>query len=114
MQTNIITSKYVAKKEIDEILEEEPSPDEMVGPDEEEELPPEVIKAVAEKMRQYYMGWLDMPLPIFGGLSPREMCEEPGGKQRVGIMIRSMPEDIGSPPVPVPKAEMLRELGIGQ
>ena len=58
------------------------------------------------------MGWLDMPLPVLGGKTPRETCRTEAGRRKVASMIRTMPDPMGDADVEVPRQAMLRELGI--
>lgn len=57
--------------------------------------------------------WLDTPVPELGGLTPRKACATAAGRHQVGIMIRTMPP-MGIPggSIPVPREELLRELGL--
>ncbi|MBM4036902.1 MAG: DUF2384 domain-containing protein [Planctomycetes bacterium] len=69
-----------------------------------------------EAIRRYFMDWLDRPLPALGNRTPRAACKTPEGKQRVLMLIRTMPRPMGpdGPDVDVPREEMLRELGLSE
>jgi hypothetical protein len=52
------------------------------------EIPPETQSEVYEDfLHDFYKNWADEPLGAFGGLSPREMCKQRGGVERVRAML---------------------------
>jgi hypothetical protein len=80
------------------------------GPD--EPPPPELIARIEDMYLQYCLAWLDQPVPILGGISPRQACATPAGRRAVERLIRTMPPMDGpGGDVEPPRAEMLRELG---
>ena len=85
-----------------------------IEPQEPVELTPEMASYLSETMYQHYMKWLDDPLPIFGGKTPCQMCKTKAGRKKVGMLIRTIPTPVGNPgaDIDVPRAEMLRELGL--
>lgn len=78
------------------------------------ELSDEGVDALNEMLRRHYMNWIDDPMPMFGGRTPREMCETEAGRRRVRHEIDAIPTPTSSPGVKlhVPKEEMLRALGL--
>ncbi len=78
----------------------------------EEPPPPELIARIEAMYLEHCRAWLDQPIPILGGLSPRQACAIPSGRQAVERLIRTMPPMNGpGGDVEPPRAEMLRELG---
>ncbi|MBN1816998.1 MAG: DUF2384 domain-containing protein [Sedimentisphaerales bacterium] len=75
-------------------------------------VPQEVLDAVGEQMHDYYMKWIDMPIPALGNKSPRETAKTPQGAQKVKILIQSIDPPQGPGWVSVPKEEMLKELNL--
>ena len=74
--------------------------------------------ADVERLRRFALEvarrWVDLPVPLLGDLTPRQACASAAGRRRVERLVRTMPP-IGTPagPIPPPRAELLRELGIG-
>ncbi|NLF31738.1 MAG: DUF2384 domain-containing protein [Planctomycetes bacterium] len=60
----------------------------------------------------YYRRWLDMPLPMLGGRTPRQACRTPGGRREVAALIRTAPDPAGNTHVHVPRKALFRELGL--
>lgn len=57
--------------------------------------------------------WLDTPVPLLGNMTPRKACETDQGRRRVARMIRTMPPmHIPGGSIPVPRALLLKDLGI--
>ncbi|MBI3848134.1 MAG: DUF2384 domain-containing protein [Planctomycetes bacterium] len=81
---------------------------------EPDEITPEFAAAANATMREHYLHWIDEPIPALDGRTPREVCRTPEGRDRVAVMIRTMPSPVGSlgDHVEVPRDEMLRALGI--
>jgi hypothetical protein len=104
----------VKVRSVDEAMNAEVPLDDRKGPEDEVPITPELIAHLRETMRRHYMEWLDTPLPVLGGKTPRETCRTEEGRQRVAIMIRSIPRPAGpgSADVDVPRDEMLRALGL--
>ena len=85
-----------------------------VSTDEEpEDLPMEVKEAARQQMQQYYINWLDQPIPALGHQTPREAAKQSKkDAQKVRIMIEAIPAPRGNADIQVPKQKMLRELGL--
>jgi len=86
-------------------------PDELMEP-ETPPLEPEDIAAIQAHFDQQYMSWLDAPLPILDGLTPREAVRTPEGREQVETLIRTMPDPIGPARIEPPRRRLLRELGL--
>jgi len=76
------------------------------------EITPELAASLQERIDRQYMEWIDMPLPVLGGKTPRQACRTPAGEQQVRMLIRTMPDPMGQAPVRIPRQAMLRELGL--
>jgi hypothetical protein len=76
-------------------------------------MTPELTASVQDMINKQYMGWLDTPLPVLRGKTPREACQTPDGRRQVTMLIRTTPDPMGPAPVRVPRQAMLRELGLG-
>jgi hypothetical protein len=88
--------------------------DERISEPEPVEMTPELIAGLQENMDKYYMGWIDTPLPVLKGATPRQACRTEAGRQQVITLIRTMPDPMGQAPVQVPRQAMLRELGLAK
>ena len=90
---------------------EAPLDDRLPGPP--ETLPQEVLDAVGEQFHAYCRRWLDEPLPVLGGRSPRQACRSGAGRRKVAQLVRTMPP-LSTPagPIHAPREELLRELGL--
>ncbi|MBN2211054.1 MAG: DUF2384 domain-containing protein [Sedimentisphaerales bacterium] len=88
--------------------------DDRLGPKESVEMTPELASYVQESFNRHYMDWLDSPLPVLDGKTPRQMCKTKAGRNKVARLIRTIPLPVGNPGVEIkiPRREMLRELGI--
>ena len=86
--------------------------DERISKPEPVEMTPELTASVQETMNKHYMRWLDTPLPVLKGKTPREACRTPDGRRQVATLIRTIPDPMGPAPVRVPRQAMLRELGL--
>ncbi len=106
-----VTFRDVTTRRLDEPDEDRPM-DERIAKPEPVEITPEIAAEFQEMMDQYYIDWLDKPLPVFNGRSPRQVCRTADGRQRVALMIRTMSEPMGDPPVRIPRQAMFRELGL--
>ena len=107
--------RYLAVKSRDltELREEAPL-DERIGPEQTVEMTPELAAQVQEQLREHYMKWLDSPLPLLDGNTPRELTKTEAGRKKVAMLIRAIPAPTGNPGivVDIPRDEMLRELGL--
>ena len=89
--------------------------DDRMGPKETVEITPELADHVRENNRRYYMGWLDTPLPMLAGKTPRQLCSTEAGRRKVAILIRTIPKPVIMNPgvdIDIPSKEMFRELGL--
>jgi hypothetical protein len=107
-----VTYRGVKTRRWDEKPEERPMDEKMARDEPQEEPSPEALAAAREMFRQHYMAWVDMPLPVLGGKSPRQTCQTEAGRQKVAMMIRAMPDPMGNAAVEVPRQAMLQELGL--
>jgi hypothetical protein len=64
----------VTTRRMDE-AEEDRLMDERIAKLEPEEIPPEMAGALQEMFEKQYMEWLDTPLPVLGGRTPRQTCK---------------------------------------
>ncbi|HEX8704177.1 MAG TPA: SEC-C domain-containing protein [Myxococcaceae bacterium] len=58
-----------------------------------EELPdpePELLEALRELKAQHYAGWVDAPLPVLKGKTPREAVRTPAGRRRVELLLKEL------------------------
>jgi len=76
------------------------------------EITPEIGEYLQEVLDRQYMEWIDTPLPILGGKTPRQACRTADGRQQVTTMIRTMPDPMGRATVHVPRQAMIQELGL--
>lgn len=86
--------------------------DERLSKPQPVEITPEMAKSIQVMMNKKYMQWLDTPLPVLGGKTPRQACRTQAGRDQVTMLIRTIPDPMGQMPVSVPRREMLRELGL--
>ncbi len=86
--------------------------DERISPSAPVELTPEMAAGIQEKLNEHYRAWLDEPLPILKGKTPRQASRTEAGRQQVLTLIRTMPDPMGSAPIRAPREAMLRELGL--
>lgn len=101
----------VQTKRWNEADEDQPL-DERICEPEPVEMTPELVAGLQENMNKYYMQWIDTPLPVLKGATPRQACRTEAGRQQVIRLIRTMPDPMGQVPVQVPREAMLRELGL--
>lgn len=106
-----VVFRNVTTRRWDEPDEDRPL-DERLSKSEPVEMTPELTAAVQEMMDRQYMQWLDEPLPILGGKTPRQACATPAGRLQVTMLIRTTPDPMGAEPVYVPRQAMLRALGL--
>jgi len=89
-----------------------PLDDRLPGPP-PEPLTPEMVQLQEQLIREHYFRWLDEPVPLLDDMTPRQACATAEGRRRVARLVRSMPAaGIRGETVEVPRAELLRELGI--
>jgi len=102
----------VRSRSLEDALRAAPPPDDQIR--KEVPMTPELVAHIRDMMHQHYIQWLDTPLPILGGKTPREACATTEGKQRVARIIRTMPKPMGpaDADVDVPRQEMLKALGL--
>lgn len=88
--------------------------DDRMGSEESIEMTPELASHLQESFRQHYMKWLDTPLPVLEGKTPRQTCKTKAGRRKVAMMIRTIPQPVGNAGVEIdiPRQEMLRSLGL--
>ena len=101
----------VTTRGMDEAEEDRPM-DERIAKPEPVEITPGMASALQEMFEKRYMEWLDMPLPVLGGRTPRQTCKTAAGRQQITMMIRTIPDPMGPSPIRVPRQAMLRELGL--
>ena len=76
------------------------------------EITHELAAALQEMLDRQYMEWIDTPLPVLGGKTPRQACQTRTGRERVAILIRTAPDPVGPVPIRIPRRKLLRELGL--
>ena len=110
-----IVFKTVRTRSVKDMLETDIPLDDWPTPGEKIAMTPELLGHVRAMLRDHYMKWLDMPLPMLGGKTPRQMCQNAEGRKRVAILIRTLPRscDPDGAGIAVPRAEMLNALGLG-
>ena len=101
----------VTTRGMDEAEEDRPM-DERIAKPEPVEITPGMASALQEMFEKRYMEWLDTPLPVLGGRTPRQTCKTAAGRQQITMMIRTIPDPMGPSPIRVPRQAMLRELGL--
>ncbi len=106
-----VVFESVRTRDWDEAEKDRPL-DERISPPAPVKLTPKVATSIQEKLNEHYMGWLDERLPILGGKTPRQACRTEAGRQQVTMLIRTMPDPMGSAPIRAPREAMLRELGL--
>lgn len=106
-----VVFRNVRTRRWDEAEKDRPM-DERLSRPEPVEMTPELEASLQEMMDKYYMDWIDTPLPALGGWSPRQACRTEAGRQRVMMLIRTMPDPDGEASVRIPRAAMRRELGL--
>ena len=106
-----VAFKNVQTRRWDEAEKDRPL-DERISPPAPIEMTPELQAALQENLDKHYMGWIDEPLPILGGKTPRKACRTEAGRQQVITLIRTMPDPMGPAPIRVPRDAMMQELGL--
>jgi hypothetical protein len=106
-----VAFKSVRTQRWDEAEKDRPM-DERIAKPEPVEITPEIAASIQERMNKHYMGWIDEPLPVLGGKTPRQACQTEAGRQQVTMLIRTMPDPMGPAPIRAPREAMMRELGL--
>lgn len=108
-----ITYQDVKTRKIDEDRADVPM-DEKMAAGQDVEMTPELISYLTDMFHQQYMNWLDKPLPVLSGKTPRETCKTEEGRKKVAILIRAILAPVCNPGVyiNVPRKEMFRELNL--
>ena len=106
-----VTFLNLTTKRVDEPDENRPLDDRLAA-SQPVEITPEMATALQEMFDKRYMEWLDTPLPILSGKTPRQACRTPSGREQITTLIRTMPDPVGDAPISVPRQAMLRELGL--
>lgn len=76
---------------------------------------PEMRKVMEESILKRNMAWLDQPIPLLNGLTPRQACATEDGRRRVARLIRTMPAVLASGGnIEPPRQWLLRELGLAE
>jgi hypothetical protein len=96
-------------KDIDQMLKEAPESREGIT---ENKLPEGVKQAVQDKMKKYYMDWLDKPNPALGNKTPRQAAKNKKTAQKTRVLIETIPAPASSNEIKVPKKEMLKSIGL--
>jgi hypothetical protein len=105
-----VTFRNVVTRSLASLAENPPLDERISKP--APEITPEMAAGLQELIDRQSMKWIDTPLPILGGKTPREACRTRTGRELVTTLIRTMPDPIGPAAVRVPRRAMLRELGI--
>jgi hypothetical protein len=106
-----VTFKSVTTRCWNEAEDDRPM-DERIAKPEPVEMTPELSAALQEMMDKHYIAWVDTPLPVLNGKTPRQACQTEEGRQQVTMLIRTMPDPMGPAPIRAPREAMLRELGL--
>jgi hypothetical protein len=106
-----VVFRNVTTRRWDEAEKDRPM-DERIAKPEPVEMTPEITAHIQEMMDKHYKEWIDTPLPILGGKTPRQACRTEAGRQQVMMLIRTMPDPMGRAPIRAPREAMLRELGL--
>ena len=106
-----VVFRNVTTRRLNEPAKDRPL-DERISKPKPVKMTPELMAALQEMMNKQYMGWLDTPLPVLRGKTPRDACQTPDGRRQVTMLIRTTPDPMGPAPVRVPRQAMLRELGL--
>ena len=56
-------------------------------------MPPEAVAALREYRERYMRDWLDMSIPMFGGLTPREAAKSKKERPRLDALLKQMYQD---------------------
>jgi hypothetical protein len=86
--------------------------DERISKPEPVEITPELAASLQKMIDNQYMEWIDTPLPVLSGKTPRQACGTSAGREQVAMLIRTTPDPMGEAPIRVPRNRMLRELGL--
>ena len=73
-------------------------------------------RATSAYIAEYYLQWLDSPIPMLNNLTPHQAAQDPELRDKVAAMIRSIPDptDRGNSNLQIaaPREQLLRELGL--
>lgn len=110
-----IAFQTVRTRSVKDMLEADVPLDDRPTSGEKVPMTRELLAHVRGMVRDHYMKWLDMPIPVFGGKTPRQMCQSAEGRKRVTLLIRTLPRSRGpdGADIDVPRDEMLKALGLG-
>jgi hypothetical protein len=80
----------------------------------ETENDPALLDTLRTYLHERNMAWLDTRVPMLGNRTPRAVARTKEGRERVAMMIRTMPAIPGPGGISIepPRAEMLREIGV--
>jgi hypothetical protein len=106
-----VAFRNIETRRWDEEEKDRPMDERMPEP-EPVEITPELEVTLQEMMNKQYMKWIDTPLPVLGGKTPRQACRTEAGRQQVTMLIRTTPDPMGRASVRAPREAMLRELGL--
>jgi hypothetical protein len=73
-----------------EALLEPPGAGADAGAVEHEPADPEMIAALRAFKARHYAGWLDAPLPLLNGKTPREAVRTEAGRRRVDVLLKQL------------------------
>ena len=84
---DLIRHRSDSRKSYEELSKQKPA----TPPSQEDEIPDEVkARLLVEVLDRHFHNWLDMPLPVLDGLSPRQAVETAKGRRQVESLIRNM------------------------
>jgi hypothetical protein len=76
---------------------------------------PEVQAHLKAMLDAHYASWVDTPLPALHGQTPREAVANPGGRERVEVLLRHIEQGAARDAGPVPDvATLRRHLGLAR
>lgn len=95
----------------DRVAREPPPAEQEAGL--EDALPPEVKERVEREFKdQHYRSWADLPVPAFGGRSPREAVRTPRGREEVVDLLKDFENAEARGPRPYDFTWLWEELGL--
>jgi hypothetical protein len=106
-----VAFRAVTTRTVDDMMAGDGPLDDRIDKPQPVEMTPDLLASMQEMIDKHYRTWLDTALPVLAGLTPRQACQTPAGRERVTMLIRTAP-DPGPGPVRVPRAAMLRDLGL--
>jgi len=51
---------------------------------------PELLEVLRDFKARHYAGWLDVPLPLLGGKTPREAVRTAAGRRKVALLLKEL------------------------